>query len=133
MMLKNGRVATRLPVRDLQKARSFYAERLGLEPAEERPGGLLYRCGGTEFALFESAGASSGTHTQMGWSVDDIEATVADLRDRGLEFEDVEMPGIEVEDGIAVIPGNYPSKGSGERAVWFRDLDGNVLGIGQSL
>jgi catechol 2,3-dioxygenase-like lactoylglutathione lyase family enzyme len=132
-MLKDGRVATRLPVRDLGKARDFYSEKLGLEPAEERPGGLLYRCGGTEFALFESAGASSGTHTQMGWSVDDIEATVADLRERGLEFEPVEMPGLTVEDGIAVVPGNYPSKGTGERAVWFRDLDGNVLGVGESI
>jgi catechol 2,3-dioxygenase-like lactoylglutathione lyase family enzyme len=132
-MLKDGRVATRLPVRDLEKARVFYAEKLGLEPAEERPGGLLYRFGGTEFALFESAGTSSGTHTQMGWSVDDIEATVADLRRRGLEFEEVEMPGVTVEDGIARIPGNYPSKGTGERAVWFRDLDGNVLGLGESI
>ena len=132
-MLKDGRVATRLPVRDLAKARAWYAEKLGLEPVEERPGGLLYRCGGTEFALFESAGAASGTHTQMGWSVDDIEATVADLRARGLEFEQVEMPGITVEDGIAVVPGNYPSKGTAERAVWFRDLDGNVLGIGESI
>ena len=132
-MLKDGRVATRLPVRDLGKARRFYSEKLGLEPVEERPGGLLYRCGGTEFALFESSGASSGTHTQMGWSVDDIEATVADLRARGLEFESVEMPGITVNDGIAEIPGNYPSKGTGERAVWFRDLDGNVLGVGESI
>jgi catechol 2,3-dioxygenase-like lactoylglutathione lyase family enzyme len=132
-MLRDGRVATRLPVRDLGKARRFYSEKLGLEPVEERPGGLLYRCGGTEFALFESSGASSGTHTQMGWSVDDIEATVADLRARGLEFESVEMPGITVNDGIAEVPGNYPSKGTGERAVWFRDLDGNVLGVGESI
>jgi len=132
-MLKDGRVATRIPVRDLEKARAFYSEKLGLDPVEERPGGLLYRCGGTEFALFASSGTSSGTHTQMGWSVEDIEATVADLRSRGLEFEEVEMPGIEVEDGIARIPGNYPSKGSGERAVWFRDPDGNVFGVGESI
>src|SRR5687768_6400904 len=132
-MLKDGRVASRLPVRDLERARAWYSEKLGLKAAEERPGGLRYECGGTEFALFESTGSSSGTHTQMGWVVDDIEATVADLRARGLEFEEVEMPGIEVRNGITEIPGNYPSKGSGERAVWFRDLDGNVLGIGQLL
>src|SRR5918992_608633 len=45
-MLKDGKVATRIPVQDLQRARTFYAEKLGLEPSEERPGGLLYRCGG---------------------------------------------------------------------------------------
>jgi catechol 2,3-dioxygenase-like lactoylglutathione lyase family enzyme len=62
-VLKDGRVATRLPVRDLQRARRFYADKLGLEPSEERPGGLLYRCASGEFALFASAGGSSGSHT----------------------------------------------------------------------
>lgn len=134
-MLKNGRVATRIPVRDLERARAFYAEKLGLEGTEERPGGLLYRFpDGSAFALFESAGAASGTHTQMGWEVDDIEATVADLKARGLEFEEVEMPGMEAKDGIVEVPGNYPSKGGrGERAAWFRDLDGNLMGLGQPL
>jgi catechol 2,3-dioxygenase-like lactoylglutathione lyase family enzyme len=131
-MLRDGRVATRIPVRDLERAREFYAEKLGLEPAEERPGGLLYRCGGGEFALFESAGAASGTHTQMAWEVDDIESTVADLKRRGLEFEQVDMPGMKTVGGIVEVPGNYPSKGGrGERAAWFRDVDGNVMGIGQ--
>ena len=59
-MLEARSVATRLPAKDLNRARAFYADKLGLEPAEERPGGLLYRCAGGEFALFESAGASSG-------------------------------------------------------------------------
>jgi catechol 2,3-dioxygenase-like lactoylglutathione lyase family enzyme len=133
-VLKDGRVATRIPVRDLARARRFYSERLGLEPSEERPGGLLYRCAGGEFALFESAGSSPGTFTQMGWDVDDIEATVADLRARGVEFEDVDLPGLRTVDGIADVQGNYPSKGGkGERAAWFRDLDGNMFGIGQPL
>ena len=83
-MLKTGRVATRLPVQDMDRARKFDADKLGLQPSEERPGGLLYRCAGGEFALFESAGASPGTFTQMGWDVDDIEATVAELKERGV-------------------------------------------------
>ena len=82
-MLEDGKVAARIPVQDLQRARSFYAEKLGLEPSEERPGGLLYRCREGEFALFESAGAASGGHTQMAWEVEDIEATVERLRVRG--------------------------------------------------
>jgi catechol 2,3-dioxygenase-like lactoylglutathione lyase family enzyme len=131
-VLKDGRVATRIPVRDLGGARKFYADKLGLEPSEERPGGLLYRCGGAEFALFESTGAASGTHTQMGWEVEDIDATVAELRGRGLVFESVDVPGLRTVDGIAEVAGNYPSKGGrGERAAWFRDCDGNLLGIGQ--
>ena len=64
-MLKVGKVATRIPVQDLQRARSFYSEKLGLEPSEEGPGGLLYRCGEGEFALFESAGANPKTRRQQ--------------------------------------------------------------------
>jgi catechol 2,3-dioxygenase-like lactoylglutathione lyase family enzyme len=131
MMLADSQVATRLPAKDLARARRFYSEKLGLEPVEERPGGLRYRCGGTDFALFESAGAASGTHTQMGWEVADIEATVAALKARGVIFEEYDLPGLKTVNGIAEIEGNYASKGIGERGAWFRDSEGNLLGIGQ--
>jgi catechol 2,3-dioxygenase-like lactoylglutathione lyase family enzyme len=131
-MLVHSDVATRLPAQDLERARSFYAEKLGLEPVEERPGGLLYRCGSGSFALYESAGAASGDHTQMGWEVADIDATVATLRARGVVFEEYDVPGLTTVDGIATIAGNYPSKGGvGEKGAWFRDSEGNLLGIGQ--
>lgn len=124
-------MATRLPAQDLERARRFYAEKLGLEPVEERPGGLLYRCGGVEFALFESVGSSRGEFTQMGWQVEDLEAEVAELRRRGVVFEEYDLPGLRTVEGIAEIEGNYPSKGTGEWAVWFRDSEGNMLGIGE--
>src|SRR6058998_2315093 len=98
-ILARGRVATRLPAQDLDRARRFYAERLGLEPVDERPGGLLYRCGGTEFALFRSTGASTGTFTQMGWVVDDLDAIVSELRARGVVFEEVDSPGFRTKGG----------------------------------
>ena len=89
-MIWNGaHVEARLPVRDLERARAWYRDKLGLEAAEEREGGLRYVFGATEFALFTSAGAASGTHTQMGFYVDDIEAAVAELRGRGVDFERV--------------------------------------------
>ncbi|MEU1402455.1 VOC family protein [Streptomyces sp. NPDC005728] len=131
-LLARGRVATRLPAQDLDRARRFYTEVLGLEPVDERPGGLLYRCGGTDFAVFRSAGASPGTFTQMAWEVEDIEAVVAELRRRGVVFEEIDQPGFHTRDGIAEIDGNYPSKGArGERAAWFRDSEGNLMGIGE--
>jgi catechol 2,3-dioxygenase-like lactoylglutathione lyase family enzyme len=130
-MLEKGRVATRLPAQDLGRARRFYAEKLGLKPSEERPGGLLYRCASGEFSLFESAGSSPGSFTQMAWEVNDIAATVAELRGRGVRFEEIDVPGLKTLDGIADVAGNYPSKGSGERAAWFRDSEGNMLGIGE--
>ena len=56
---------------------------------------------------------------------------MAALRARGVVFEEVDLPGLETTDGIADIDGNYPSKGSGERAAWFRDSEGNMLGVAQ--
>jgi catechol 2,3-dioxygenase-like lactoylglutathione lyase family enzyme len=130
-MLSDGRVAPRLPAQDLERARAFYAEKLGLEPTEERPGGLRFQLGGGEFVLFESAGAPSGEHTQMAIEVEDLESTVAELRSRGVVFEEYDFPGLSTTDGIADIEGNYPSKGSGERGAWFRDSEGNMIGLGE--
>jgi catechol 2,3-dioxygenase-like lactoylglutathione lyase family enzyme len=132
-MLRDGRLATRLPAQDLERARAFYAEKLGLEPVEVREGGLRYVCAEGEFALFESAGGASGDHTQMAFEVDDIEAVVGELRDRGVVFEEYDVRGLETVDGIAEIEGNYPSKGIGERGAWFYDSEGNLLGIGQAV
>jgi catechol 2,3-dioxygenase-like lactoylglutathione lyase family enzyme len=126
-------VSTRLPVQDLARARAFYAEKLGLEPLEERPGGLRYQCGSGRFSLFQSTGAASGSHTQMAFEVDDLQAVVSELRRRGVVFEEVDVPGFRTVDGIAEIEGNYPSAGVGERAAWFRDSEGNLLGIGQAV
>jgi catechol 2,3-dioxygenase-like lactoylglutathione lyase family enzyme len=132
-MLDKGRIAARLPAQDLARARAFYADKLGLEPVEEREGGLRYVGASGEFALFESAGSASGDHTQMGWEVDDLEATVRELRARGVVFEEYDLPGLRTVDGIADIEGNYPSKGVGERGAWFRDSEGNMLGIGEPI
>jgi catechol 2,3-dioxygenase-like lactoylglutathione lyase family enzyme len=133
-LLNHSHVATRLPVQDLERARLFYSEKLGLEPAEERPGGLLYRCASGSFALFISSGASSGDFTQMAFEVGDLKATVAALRARGVSFEEYDLPGLTTVDGIAEVAGNYPSKGGGgELAAWFKDSEGNLLGIGQPL
>jgi catechol 2,3-dioxygenase-like lactoylglutathione lyase family enzyme len=133
-VLATGSVATRLPARDLARARAWYAEKLDLEPAEERPGGLLYRCAHGEFALFESSGSASGAHTQMAREVDDLDAVVAHLRSRGVVFEEYNEPALTTQGGIAEVVGNYPSKGGvGERAAWFRDSEGNLLAIGEPL
>jgi len=121
--LSDARAAVRLPAQDLARARRWYAEKLGLEPAETRDGGLSYECGGTSFVVFASAGAPSGTHTQIAFTVADIETTAAELRARGVAL---------LEDGIVDVAGHYPSTGAtGERAIWFQDSEGNVLGVGQ--
>ena len=70
----------------------------------------------------------------MAWEVDDIEATVKELRRRGVVFEEYDLPGLKTINGIAEITGNYPSTGAaGEKGAWFTDSEGNLLGIGQAI
>jgi catechol 2,3-dioxygenase-like lactoylglutathione lyase family enzyme len=129
--LAGGRSITKLPAQDLDRVRAFYRDKLGLAPVEEREGGLRYLCGAGEFHLFLSTGAAPGTFTQMGFEVDNIEDAVADLRSRGVAFEKFDLPGFEGEDEIVEVADNYPSKGVGEQGIWFRDSEGNLLGLAQ--
>ena len=112
-----------IPAQDLERARSFYAEKLDLKPTEQRSDGLLYRCGNGGFMLFPSSGKASGDHTQLGWSVENLEVVVKELRDRGVQFEEYDQPGFKTVDGIAEI--------EGERGAWFKDSEGNLLAIGE--
>ena len=129
--LSNAHTVTKLPAQDLERARAFYRDKLGLEPIEERTGGLRYTCGPTEFHLFSSAGTPSGASTQMAFEVEDIDATLADLRGRGDTFERFEMSGFEVRGDTITAPDNYPSKGTGELGTFFYDSEGNLIGIAQ--
>ncbi|MGI8608507.1 MAG: VOC family protein [Candidatus Dormibacteria bacterium] len=123
-MLKDGHVYTALPVRDLQRARTFYSQKLGLEPAADNPGGLLYRLeGGGEFLLYPS-GHLPGGHTQANITVSDVVKVVTELKTRGVVFEDYDMPGLKTVDGV-VISGPHTS-------AWFKDSEGNLVGLMQT-
>jgi catechol 2,3-dioxygenase-like lactoylglutathione lyase family enzyme len=131
-VLARAKVVTRLPAADLERARRWYREVLELEPVEERPGGLRYVCAGGEFVVYASAGRSEGTFTQVSFTVDDHAEAVATLRARGVTFEEYDVPGLQTVDGVTEVAGNYPSTGAaGERAAWFRDSEGNLIGLGQ--
>jgi len=119
-MLADKRAHTTLPTADLDRLRAWYEDVLGFEPFAVRPGAVLYRTSvGSVFAISRGSVVSSSTHTQMAFTVDDIEAEVADLQARGVVFETYETP--KTTGGIAPI-------GAG-RAAWFKDPDGNVLAI----
>jgi predicted enzyme related to lactoylglutathione lyase len=123
-MLQNARAAATIPAKDLKRARAFYSEKLGLSPKEERADGLVYElAGGTGFLLFQSSGAPSGTHTQLGFDVKDVAAEVKELKARGLKFEEYDSPGLKTVDGIAEM--------GGVKGAWFKDSEGNLLAIGQ--
>ena len=129
--LSSAHTVTKLPAQDLERARAFYRDKLGLEPVEERAGGLRYMCGATEFHLFSSSGEPSGASTQMGFEVEDLEAALAELRARGVTFERFDMPGFEASDDVISAPDNYPSKGTGELGAFFYDSEGNLIGLAQ--
>lgn len=130
-MLGVKKIVARIPVQDLERARAWYAEKLGLTADETRPGGARYVIGSCEFALFVSAGRSDGAFTQLGFEVANLRAAVAQLRSNGVVFEDYSEGRLRTKDSMATIQGNYPSKGSGEYAAWFRDSEGNMLGISE--
>jgi catechol 2,3-dioxygenase-like lactoylglutathione lyase family enzyme len=132
-LLANSRTITKLPAQDLDRARAFYRDRLGLTPVEERDGGLRYVVASGEFHLFLSTGKASGESTQVGFEVEDIDAVVAELRRRGVVFGEVDAPGFEVVDGIIEVEDNYPSKGGAERGIFFHDSEGNLLALGQAV
>src|SRR6266480_3409294 len=106
-MLADRPIHTALPATDLERARRFYAEKLGLTPESELPDvrdGLFYRCGGgTRFLLFPSPNSASGTHTQMTWTTHDIEADVAELNARGVVFEEYDTPEVKTVKSVATI------------------------------
>jgi catechol 2,3-dioxygenase-like lactoylglutathione lyase family enzyme len=123
-MLNQGHGYAALPVEDLERARAFYRDKLGLAPAEENPGGLLYRLGGGgEFLLYPSRNRPGG-HTQINVNVSDVAALVADLKDRGVVFEEYDCPGLKTVEGIATT--------GPHRSAWFKDSEGNLIGLMQT-
>ena len=101
-MLKGARAQTALPAQDLDRAKAFYRDKLGLEPFDEDAGNVRFRvAGGNEFNVFRTMGAPSGTHTQMAFIVEDIVGEVKELKSRGVTFEEYDFPGLKTKDGIA--------------------------------
>jgi catechol 2,3-dioxygenase-like lactoylglutathione lyase family enzyme len=120
-MLAERRVHVTLPVADLDRATAFW-EGLGFRPHNVQSTAVLFEAGsGTLFAVTKGTAVSSGAHTQMGFTTPDIEAEVADLRARGVVLEEYDMPGFKTVGGIAPVGPN--------RAAWFKDSEGNLIGI----
>jgi catechol 2,3-dioxygenase-like lactoylglutathione lyase family enzyme len=123
-MLKNARIVPYIPVADVARARKFYEDKIGLTPKEQYAGGLIYECGdGSWVFMYPSAGAGTSKASTAFWAVDDVAAEVAELKRRGVVFEEYDMPGIKTVNGIA--------SGGGAKTAWFKDSEGNILAISQ--
>lgn len=125
-MLQKSPIIPYIPASDLARARKFYEEVIGFTPSLEVNGGIVYRCGnGTEVFLYVSQGAGTSKASQAFFPVKDIKAEMSELRSRGLEFEHYDFPGMTMEDDIMT--------GGGAMAAWFRDSEGNIMAIIQSV
>jgi predicted enzyme related to lactoylglutathione lyase len=126
-MLDDSRVEANIPAGDLERARTFYADKLGLTPVQDMGPNLVYEtAGGTRFNIYETAYAGQAGHTIAQWHVSDIESQVRDLKGRGITFEVyADMPGVEWDGEIASM------KGMG-RAAWFKDSEGNTMCVDQA-
>ncbi|MGH2466389.1 MAG: VOC family protein [Candidatus Limnocylindrales bacterium] len=121
-MLADHPAHATLPASDLTRARAFYENVLGFEPQAVMPDRVIYGAGGgTTFLVFRSAGRAAGSHTQVGFTVTDLDAQVHRLKERGVRFEAYDVPGFDPRTSIAT---NGPS-----RSAWFRDTEGNVIGL----
>lgn len=123
-MLTRYPISVRVAAKDLGRARAWYAERLGLTPEAEEMGGLWYRfAGDTWLFLYETPAAGTARNTVAGWTVDDLAAVMAELRSRGVVFEDYDLGDFKTDDGVLEL--------GGAKAAWFTDSEENIFELSQ--
>jgi catechol 2,3-dioxygenase-like lactoylglutathione lyase family enzyme len=126
MGLSEHRVEAAMAVSDLDRARRFYEDQLGLVAGEIEEQGVRYRCAeGTGVFVYlspENAGTSSAT--VAGWFVDDLDRTMDELAARGVAFERYDQPGITTDERGVFDAGRF-------RAAWVKDPDGNTIAISE--
>ena len=121
-MLTNAAVHPTLPVVDLERARTFYEGKLGLKVigTDPSPGALLQAGEGTRLYIYQRA-ATKADHTAASFTVPDVEATVKELKAKGVVFEDIDTPGLKTVDGIVTM--------GDMKGAWFKDTEGNTLAV----
>lgn len=123
-MLSNLQAHAAIAVKDLERAKAFYREKLGFVPVFETPSGAMYASGGSEFFLFSSPSAGTAKNSVMGWTTDNIRRDVAALKANGVVFEDYDYPMLKTVGGIAETE-------AGSLSAWFKDSEENTLGLVQ--
>jgi catechol 2,3-dioxygenase-like lactoylglutathione lyase family enzyme len=127
-MLANAPVCATLPTSDLDRARRFYGEALGLPEAPMGVGGgAFFMAGaGTMLRIYERPpDFKPAEHTVVGFLVEDLEAVMSELRGRGVTFEEYDLPHLKTENGV------YTDQRRGAKGSWVKDPDGNILAITQ--
>ena len=127
--MKTTGITAALPAQDLDRAKAFYVERVGLQAVEstfldasDGRVGLAVGDGVNRLFVYPARARSSGEFTQAVIQVSEVRAAVEEMRGRGVEFEEYDTPETRTEDGIARMPG-------GGEAAWFKDSEGNLVGV----
>ena len=120
-MLGDSTVAASVAVSDINKAKDFYGQTLGLKQIDENPGGVSYQSGEGKIFVYQAPTAGSGQATCASWDVANIEEVVKALGEKGVTFEHYDMPGGQRDGDIHVM--------GGMKGAWFKDPDGNILGL----
>lgn len=125
-MLSDASVTTMLPVKDISRARAFYEGCLGLKPGGFKPDGkFVYVVGGSALALFPKPEGTKADHTAVSFQVEDIAASIDELKRAGVVFEDYDFPGLKTVNHVCVL--------GAEKAAWFKDTEGNYLCIHEDI
>ena len=124
-VLTDAPIAASIPAKDLDRARRWYEEKLGMTPAHDLgPNGLVYGKTGSRFVLYPTPFAGTGKHTIAGWTVPDLDAAVTALSARGVQFEEYDgTNGPKTENGVA--------RDKGGAAAWFKDSEDNILNVSE--
>lgn len=124
-MLMDSPMYAYIPVSNLERARRFYEQKVGLKAAREIAGGVAYEfANGTACFMYPTPNAGTSRASQAFWQVADVEKEVAELKARGVTFEEYDLPGLKTRNGIATA--------GGAKSAWFKDSEGNIMAIIQS-
>ena len=123
-MLGKADATPMIPVKDLDRARRFYEETLGLKSKDEWGEGVTLESGDTRINVYRSQFAGTNKATALIFSVDDIDKEVGELREKGVFFEHYDLPGLEQQGDLYV-------GDKGFKTAWFKDPDGNILSLAE--
>lgn len=117
-------IHTVLPALDLNRARAYYHDKLGMDPIEEREGTIVFSpMPGATFEVYETPNAGTAQNTQMGWVTDDLDGEMSVMRSHGVVFEEYDFPGMKTVNGVV--------ENEIMRTAWFRDSEGNYICVSQ--
>jgi len=124
-MLGNSTAAATVAVRNANAAKAYYRDTLRLKIAQDLgPDSFLCEAGSSMILVYQRPNHKPSEATIVSFQVADLDKEVAELRSKGVTFQEYDMPGLKTVNGVATMP-------SGVKAAWFIDPDGNIISLGQ--